>query len=320
MTNTCVGRERMKVTKWLLGLLASVALVACASTPPLEWNGVTAISLPEGVYGIRNPDWSPDDAHVVYAGSEIMTGWSGSLYVQDVASDTVSPFHSVEENRFPKWSSDSGRVIFGDSTSELQLLEQDQVTPSGTQGYAAVWSPDGQQLAVFRSPTDEHPVSEVVVHDLVTDQEKRILALETDVANFGGIDWSQTTDLIAVSMGQKTVSQAEWTPEIYILEPTESLDSAAPVRTGYSPSWGPDGIWYVILQDDVKTGLTAIVFARADGTCEIRAKSASRLSEVAWSSGGDRLIVVYDHQMYVVDIRQAFGIDPNDLQESCPNE
>lgn len=307
---------------WLgaIGVIV-VLLTSCGRSTdgPPQWNGTSAIDTPPGVYFVRDPDWSADDSRIAFAGNEIINGSSGSVFVVEPSTLSVSSYNPVRENRFPKWGLVSDRILFGQDDFELQSISSDHISPLNVRGYAATWSPNEEQVAVFWDSTPRQPVLEISVHDLMDNSDKTLLSIATSLSSFGGLDWSVTSNLILASLGYASPVPEDWTRRIYVLDPTSGNSHILTGTTdeSYSPSWGPDGNWFVYLEDSANTHLVTIVFARADGTCELKSKAARELSAVNWSNDGERLLLVFQGSLFVVDIQKALGYDPHDLDALC---
>lgn len=170
-----------------LGLLLTLALVACAAEPRLPTRGILFVSERppehdgEEIYVI-NPDgtgerrltysgegknsnipqWSPDGTQIAFASNrDDEVGWS-SIYVMDADGTHVRRLTPIGSRDYmPIWSPDGTRIAFmssRDGNAEIYVMNRDgsdlrRLTNNDVFDAAYFWSLDGREL-VFSSTRD----------------------------------------------------------------------------------------------------------------------------------------------------------------------
>ncbi|MEP6847364.1 MAG: LpqB family beta-propeller domain-containing protein, partial [Acidobacteriota bacterium] len=166
---------------------------------------------------------------------------------------------------FVAWSSDSRSVVYTSERNEkLQLFQYDfptrtekQLTTAGDD-YAALFSPDGKNIAFIRSGTS------LMVYDTAAKQERELCKLYNDappIVGKGQLAWSPDSKWIAfLTNSPETRSYTNVSVVPVTGGPTRPISYLANSNSG-SLSWSPDGS-YILFDTSQRTEDTDV--ARVD--------------------------------------------------------
>ncbi|MBZ0266873.1 hypothetical protein K8I85_01845, partial [bacterium] len=221
-------------------------------------NGNTVLEHTPDLDALERPDWAPDNATFVFTG---MRGGQVDLWTMSADGSGLTPLtDDLFEDRAPRWSPDGRHVLFTsdrfDSTG-LDLFTVDvrggEVTPlvveSGDQ-WDGCWSGDGRSVAYV---TDEWGTRDLVVHDLLTGERRRVTKL------LGGAD----SPSIAREGGQLAFTAYEkGSFRLVFVDDADTLAAvtAEPVPVG-PEFWPPSPVEVLVAEAD---SIAATAVAAAD--------------------------------------------------------
>ena len=284
----------------LAGVLAGALLLRPRSTPLLGLGGRVQVTLDPGLE--IEPAMSPDGRLVAYAAGA-MNALEIRVRQRDGGSALAVAAQAERPQRFPIWSPDGSRIMFGsprgiEVVSALggpaRLLVPDEhdpaVDPWGSGGplMPAGWSPDGRRIAFVRRD------SLLLIRDL-DGGTARAVAHDGEMHSFA---WSPDGRWIACVRGNRQSRQPSFMfgnigPTKIWLVPTDNGGGPVPVTDAEwfnaSPTWTPDSRALLFLSN--RAGGTELYELRlgTDGHPEgapVRLSNGLRAQAVSLSTSG----------------------------------
>lgn len=268
--------HHLKALVWGLALLS---MSACNVTGSEIHTQLPILNRFDGPLGTDHLAWSPDGKHLSFMqGNQPLE--PGQLVVLNIStgiSKTVGT-HQWNYDSPNEWSPDGTQVVVAQN-GELWLIQvADGNVVYLTRGEGVAWSPDGQTLAVFRSPLSGGPPDRFQIV-FVTPEGKEI-------------------DVISAGM----IPPPEPTPTPRPTDPNDHeltlmMISRTPYFTGMD--WSPDGqsLVYSIVSPEEDRGDLLVI--KRDGSGRRRLTSSGYSVEPAWSLGTDRIIYVYSSPYHI---------------------
>jgi len=303
--------------------------VACEPRlPVLEYPGVSRVN-PPGWPALRDPVWSPDGSKIAVTNQ--VSGEStpkGKIYILDAATgeldlllETDYGFRSVQS-----WSPDGDEIAF---SASLDIEGIWVVSADGSQeprflsdGFAAAWSPTGEQMAIYGSTYDRETGLGTVslwILDLDTGDKRLLFSQSVERASGWGLSWSPDGTRLAFAFGAGQEGEQFIEADIYILDlVTENLHQLTHGGDNGYPTWSPDGrlIAYV---GEVEERKYTIIITRVDGTCSVQPLNVTGyFFGTAWSPDGSKIAFEWQGGIYVMDIAAVLGKDFLTTGPVCP--
>lgn len=267
----------------------------------MDENGANQKVIQEGIkagYGHFEPSWAPDGTWIVFGRTdgECYADSNGIFMVKKdgtglcrVTTMVQVPWVGFGYTRWrPPVAQPDGilPLLFADSQAP-SLFMVDDVCPAQPMGLASVppctdftamsWSPDGTRLAAraIDNADPANPVQRMAIFRLELSPNGWIVVLENDFlaagplkgADIYGVDWSPTTNKLAVSAyavgGNYDIWVIDLDGNIYAPVNITATTDAGEVE----PSWSPDG--------------THIVYSRNGTICKMKADGTERVQLAA---------------------------------------
>lgn len=227
----------------------------------------------------RDPSWSPDGRHIVYAGERL--GGTNIIRMnadgtgQTALTDTQFPLGNFE----PVWSPDGKKIAFvssraGAGRSEIWVMNADGTNPVRLtvnpqfavdlggpvygKDFGPVWSPDGTKIAFWTTRLDLGN-SEIYVMNADGTNPTR---LTNNTANDSDPVWSPDGKRIAF------FSRGFEREGVYEIDATGGNERR--ITNGLPYDWSPDGQRLLITDLDPAANALAVYAVNADGSNRIR--------------------------------------------------
>jgi Tol biopolymer transport system component len=218
--------------------------------------------------GFNQPDWSPDGTVMAIWGWH--SEWTISIYTYDTKTEVLTRLTNQlgVYDMFPHWNASGDKIVFTrqylleNDRNEIWIMNADgSDTKKVVDGYAASWSPDGQQL-VFSQVTEGNEDLYICNSD-----GTNIVKLLDSPSNESFPMWSPNGQFIMFQQfhspeGETDIDSFEicvlnlLTDEVIALTNNDYMDSAA--------RWSPDGTKIAFLSH--ANGGSEIYVMNADGS------------------------------------------------------
>ena len=227
----------------------------------------------------RDPSWSPDGKHIVYAGERL--GGTNIIRMnadgtgQTALTDTQFPLGNFE----PVWSPDGKKIAFvssragagrgeiwvmnADGTNPVRLTINTQVAvdlggPIYGKDFGPVWSPDGTKIAFWSTRLDLGNSDIYVMNADGTNPTR----LTNNNANDSEPVWSRDGKRIAF------FSRGFEREGVYEIDATGGNERW--ITNGLPYDWSPDGLRFLITDLDPAANALAVYAVNADGSNRVR--------------------------------------------------
>lgn len=196
----------------------------------------------------RDPAWSPDGKHIVFARKVNEEGFPTVLFVMNIDNSSLIQLTNTSITaEYPSWAPTNDLIGFSYSKDEYRTRGIALVNVDGTElrvltssgEVAPKWLPNGKQIAFVRAlPNVTKPDSRIYIMNIDgTDQTLLPVAVS------GMPVWSPDGEKIALVIDQ-TNKFGIWTMNI------DGSDLVRISDSGLSPSWSPDGQYIVFHRSD----------------------------------------------------------------------
>ena len=216
----------------------------------------------------RAPEWSPDDAKLVFEAVE------GGIF--SVGADGSTLTEISENGHGPKWSPDGTRIVFFaevDGNVDVYVMDTDgsnrsRLTSDPADDVSPAWAPDGERIA-FVSERDGNTDLFVVDPDGSSSDETR---LTDSPAPDEAFSWAPDGDrIVYVSYrhGAEPENIGIGNAEVFVVDvrTRETRDLSRNPAWDGDPDWSPDGARIVFTR---RTDHAEIYVMRADGSRQER--------------------------------------------------
>jgi Tol biopolymer transport system component len=167
----------------------------------LPVNGGSATPITDYYQDVREPDWSPDDTHIVYYGYAKGNWdlWQVSSKGGEPEMLTSDPF----DDREPRYSPDGSKIAFSSDRAgnydiwilDLATKELSQITTSPNNEYSPVWHTSGNSLAF--ATTLSRQESELRTLSLSANESQLIIK---EMGTINGIGWQGQKDILSYQL------------------------------------------------------------------------------------------------------------------------
>ena len=310
----------MKIASIILVLFLTIFMISC-TTQRNSTQGV--IEIKQGpTKSLVWPVWSPSGDKIV--SSNIMSSEHRStLYVIDLNNYKKTAILTIEGEAIAQsWSVDGENIAVAISQSMtfpnegiwVFNITNDSHYFVGA-GEAAVWSPDGKQLAIFSCTqlSDGNSTSATIrVVDLAKNEEE-ILFKESSCLKLAYMSWAADNKNIAFSFSEDSTTNNHL-DRIFVIDlPTKEVRQILD-EGSWSPSFSPtDG--RLIFVKNYSLGVTD----RA-GKCpfEIKDLGTDIVGDVSWSPDGKRWAVSGLGKIYIIDVESFMSEALLQSNITCP--
>lgn len=286
--------------------------VACEPRlPVLEYPGVSRVN-PPGWPALGEPAWSPDGSKL--AVTSRVSGESApkaEIYILDATTGELDLLLETDYGLrwVQSWSPDGEEIAFSaiiDIEGIWVVNADGQGEPRFlSDGYAAAWSPTGEQIAVYDRRS-------IWILDLNTGDKRLVFSQSVERATGWGLSWSSDGTRLAFAFGAGRA-------DIYILDlVTGNLHQLTHGGDNDYPTWSPDGrlIAYV---GEVREQEYTIIITRADDTCSVQPLNVTGyIFGLAWSPDSSQIAFEWHGGIYVMDIAAVLGEDFLTTGPVCP--
>ena len=256
------------------------------------------LTFDSGGNGIGNvaPVWSPDGRLIAWLRQ---TGPSSARDVRVMNSDGTGQRRLTNDGgskSTPRWSPDSSRLLYSQSTSRSEVRVLDvatatelSLTPAGSWEASPEWSPDGSEIALVSggrlvvadadgTGRREVPTTARVDLPVWSPDGARIAFVGTRMFPEHGTRYGPLTMADVYVIGADGTGERRLTGSV--------VEGFVPLPGGTSPSWWPDGSRLFYASQRVPGERSTAFVMNADGTCEQRfGPEGTRLVGPIWRPG-----------------------------------
>jgi len=341
-----------KVQRTFLLLLVGLAtlLVACGRNTDVSGSEAAYIT-GTGLSPYERPVWSPD-------GSKLAFTEFGEIGLRD----THLVIYSLQDKhltslaftagyyRSISWSPDGSKLVVtrvkergkGNDIQVVDLIAQQGKTIAV--GESAIWSPNGQNIAIYSGPQITGDRGDFVIQIVqpngtlvrtislpITPTTQGATPVPMTVPSgefyippwpsedrFGGMDWSPDSQQIVLAI-QHHPSGGKPIGELYVLDLSD--DRFRPIVTSgdiYSPAWSPNGKTIAYLDGSTEAGLGGDLYLtdRA-GACTMLLAAHLSAESLSWAPDSNQIVYEDGNTIFILDVKKklASSATPN---SSCP--
>lgn len=304
-----------------VALLLLVTIVAgCQSIPNIRSAAIRRLT---GV-SYSQIAWSPDSTRFLAVGLPSAPSTASNLYLVDANTGRAERLSEIpDEYSFPRWSPVGNKISFALWPAEVWTYDiQDRQLALLSHGEAAVWSPSGDQIAVYVGST---------VNDAPATPQMRFFAADgtliktIDLGPIGtirqtlargeapldaheylaGLAWSSTHERIAFSL-YTIIMGADDIHESYVLDLASGQVDSLLLDQSVGPlAFSPAGDYlaYVNLDDLGIWGSLRV--ADGSGKCLYVPDIPPEARDVTWSPDGRTLGFLFHSSIHTLDMSRA---------------
>ena len=333
----------------LIGLTS--VLVACqqnTAIPKDEASFVTAT----GLSPYERPKWSPDGSRLAFTEFGQIGLGDTHLVIFSFADERLTKL-TFMGGYYPSasWSPDGSKLVVarvqergrGNDIQVVDLTTQQVKTIAV--GENAVWSPNGESIAIYLGPylTGDRDsfVIQLVQPDGTLVRKISLPITPTPLGptpvpgspargqlfnipsspaedSFGGMDWSPDSQQIVLGIRHRPLG-GKTTGELYILDLYD--DGFHSIVTGgdiYSPAWSPNGktIAY-IKRPEPESWRGDLYFTDPNGTCTALITNRLSFESLSWAPDNSQIVYEDGNTIYILDVKKKLASGTTPIN-SCP--
>ncbi len=287
--------------------------------------------------------WSPDGKMLAFMqGNQPME--AAQLVLLDISTGNLKKLGDKQWNYDSpnQWSPDGTQIVVTKNDELWLIRTTDGNSTYLTKGEGASWSPDGQMLAVFRSPLSGGPSNYFQIAFISRDGEEKnaitagaipaprptptpqptdpnnhefLITRGYESSYFMGMAWSPDGQSLVYSI----VSPEEDRGDLFVIQRDGSGQHRI-TPTGYStePAWSPqdDRILYVFASPYNIPG--DLFMTTSMDNCHLRLTTGGGVSAPSWSPDGHRIALTAFGYIYILDVEKYLTDEYFDPQQ-CKN-